>query len=162
MASFFSASADTGELPPRGDKPQDGEATISIESAAKFIEAASSCLNDKDGPEFVAGIQAAFMPLHSAVMKAAGEDLGYGDVIHKYAILNRNNPKTGIHALLQLADAMYAAPACGVRFVVGHLMLTYMGQGAVRSDRPVVQTMPLVFMHTEKAVEILRIAQKWA
>ena len=162
ITSFFSGSRAQNRATPKAEAQAGDAKMITIEKATKFMEDAESCLNDKDGPEFVAGIRIAYMPLHDAATKAVQRDLGYGDVLRQYAQMHRSHPEQAIAALLDLASRLKPPPAFGVRFVAGQLMLEYIGQGAVRYQQPMIKTMTEQIACSERALRILRTSQRWS
>lgn len=97
---------------------------LNIDDAAKIIDDARRFLNDVEGPEFMAGVMAAFRPMEETA-SMAGAKLGYGDVLNMYARYNAHRHDAIFSTLLRLADKLKPAQAAGVRFVVAQLFFTY-------------------------------------
>jgi hypothetical protein len=123
---------------------------LSLKNAHTFFESARGCLNVQDGPEFVNGIRAAFMPLHDCISNETGKELQYGDVLREYARLTRNKPEPQLAALVELASGMKQASACGVRFLAAELILAY-GLIGINPGGSPMELMRL----KEEAIEIL-------
>jgi hypothetical protein len=130
-------------------------ATYNLTAVEGFFLESKQYLNPKDGPDFVSGIRGAYIPVSTAVARAVGRQLEYGDTLRKYCELTANNPDELIRALMKLSSAMKPAPASGVRFLVGQLILHYYAVGAFKEDslfNSVVKQLTL----TEEGIIILK------
>jgi hypothetical protein len=98
---------------------------LTLLNATQFLSDAESCLNPKDGPEFVAGMRAAFIPLKQSVFDKLGKETEYGDTLQEYAMMTRDDAESKLKIFQTLASQMKHAPACGVKFVMADLILAY-------------------------------------
>jgi len=109
--------------------PTESPLHLNYSNVEKFLADARACLNDRDGPEFVAGIRLAFSPISTAVNQNRATVLGYGDTILEYAKVTKDNPEARLEALISLASITKHIPGCGMRFVVAELILAYGSEG---------------------------------
>ncbi len=129
---------------------------VRLDNAAQFLAEARCCLNSADGPEFVSGVRAAFIPLQQFVKIQTGEEAEFGDTLHEFARLTRNNPDGRLSPLLALASKMKRAPASGVRFIVADLILAYARVGVFPQGSPA----ELVVLQAE-SLAVLKIASQY-
>ncbi|MCC6982533.1 MAG: hypothetical protein IT535_04625 [Bauldia sp.] len=139
----------------------DKRASKALADAEKYITSSNQFLNNRQGPEFVMGIREAFEPLSARMTRKTGQTLGYGDVIHQFALSSRNDPDKTAELLLSFADAAGGAKGAGIRFVLAQIIIDYAGIGAYGSDG-LLDTVSQSLNLSQSANEILSLAGRWS
>lgn len=138
----------------RTDKTNEYPA-YNLNAVEDFFLQSKQYLNPKDGPDFVSGIRGAYIPVSTAVAQAVGRELEYGDTLRKYCEITASNPDERITALMKLSSTMKPAPASGVRFLVGQLILHYYSVGALKGESLFDGVMKQMTL-TEEGINILK------
>lgn len=125
--------------------------SLTYDDVDRFLSHASDCINQGQVSFFTEGMQAAYSPIKQAV----NENLGFGDTIHQYAQLTKEDPDKRLEALLPLKFKSTEVEA-GFFFVVAYLALDYASMGIfpAKGEQSILRSLEL----NAKAIATL---EKW-
>jgi hypothetical protein len=126
--------------------------SLTYDDVESFLEDAQSHLTKEHMPMFTQGIMAAYYPIKQAV----NNDAGFGDTIHQYVQLTKQNPDSRLKALLPLRFKEAAVEA-GFFYVVALLALDYGSVGIF----PAVQDNKTIMRMIELNSLAVTLLEKW-